>query len=208
MPKRIPKQERSKAKYEAIIRSIRRIIDKGEFDQSSTHTIAEEAGVGIGTLYEYFDSKEDILALLYEREAEVVWAALETEAASWVIDRRDPAEGLAHFIVDFSTNNRALVKVLFGRVPDTFNRPATLLLMGKLQSLLGQFLLLETKGVRQDHHQSRVFVLTHALLGIAIGIAGQTQPNSEIQPLVEQVTRIVNACLHQDADGEWFSNPL
>lgn len=63
---RAPKQERSKATVDAILRATAICVaDKG-LNGTSTRHIAKVAGVGVGSIYEYFEDKEAIFEALYE----------------------------------------------------------------------------------------------------------------------------------------------
>ena len=62
-----PSQGRSKATCDAIITAAARILeDQGE-GALTTNRIAERAGVSIGSLYQYFTNKEEILVALARR---------------------------------------------------------------------------------------------------------------------------------------------
>lgn len=62
-----PSQARSKATVEAILKGSARVFMREGFDGASTNRIAQEAGVGVGSLYQYFPNKESIAAELIER---------------------------------------------------------------------------------------------------------------------------------------------
>jgi AcrR family transcriptional regulator len=67
-PRKKPVQGRSKATVEAILDgTIRVLLDEG-FGELTTTRVAEVAGVGVGTLYQYFPAKESLLFALLERE--------------------------------------------------------------------------------------------------------------------------------------------
>jgi len=61
-----PTQERSKATFSLILETTTRFLEKWNLDQLSTNKIAEHAGISIGSLYQYFPSKEAILKSLLE----------------------------------------------------------------------------------------------------------------------------------------------
>jgi len=68
-PRKQPSQARSRATVNAILESATRILTAADRPPFSTNTVAEMAGVSIGTLYQYFPSKEAILAELGRRHA-------------------------------------------------------------------------------------------------------------------------------------------
>lgn len=60
-------QERSQKTVDAILEATTRILMGEATDKITTNSIAEKAGVSIGSLYQYFPTKEAILAQLVER---------------------------------------------------------------------------------------------------------------------------------------------
>jgi AcrR family transcriptional regulator len=55
---------------EAILEAARLLLIKDGFDATSTTRIAEAAGVSVGSLYEYFTSKEALVAKLIKRHCD------------------------------------------------------------------------------------------------------------------------------------------
>ncbi|MEO1323449.1 MAG: TetR/AcrR family transcriptional regulator [Pseudomonadota bacterium] len=66
--RKTPVQARSKATIDAILLAATRVLLAIGYDKASTNKIAELAGVGIGSLYEYFPGKEAIYAEVRRRE--------------------------------------------------------------------------------------------------------------------------------------------
>ena len=60
-------QARSRATVAALVEATARILVREGFDRASTNRIAEEAGVSIGSLYQYFPGKEALVAAVIER---------------------------------------------------------------------------------------------------------------------------------------------
>jgi len=66
MPRK-PRQERSKATYDAIIEAgFICVADRGTSGTTTRH-IADAAGIGVGSLYEYFANKEEIFQTMNQR---------------------------------------------------------------------------------------------------------------------------------------------
>jgi AcrR family transcriptional regulator len=63
-----PKQARSRATVEAILDGAIRVLDQEGAEAATTSHIAEVAGVSVGTLYQYFKQRDDILDALQDRE--------------------------------------------------------------------------------------------------------------------------------------------
>lgn len=66
-PRKQPKQARARATVEALLEAAARVLVEEGHERTTTARIAEVAGVGIGSLYEYFPSKDALIAALVER---------------------------------------------------------------------------------------------------------------------------------------------
>ena len=66
-PRKKPRQERSLATVDAILDATARVLCTTGYDRASTNRIALAAGVSVGSLYQYFPSKEALVAALAGR---------------------------------------------------------------------------------------------------------------------------------------------
>ncbi len=80
-PRKRPSQRRSRATNEALVEATARILVKEGFDKASTNRIAEVAGVSVGSLYQYFPSKEALVAAVIERHQREIMRAVRAEFA-------------------------------------------------------------------------------------------------------------------------------
>jgi AcrR family transcriptional regulator len=71
-PRKQASQQRSRATVDALIEATARILVKEGFDRASTNRIAEQAGVSVGSLYQYFPSKESLVAAVMDRHREEI----------------------------------------------------------------------------------------------------------------------------------------
>ena len=62
-----PRQKRSQHTVNSIIESGFICVSERGVAGMTTHHIAEKAGVGVGTVYDYFDNKDDIIYMMSER---------------------------------------------------------------------------------------------------------------------------------------------
>lgn len=65
--RKAPVQARSKAMVDALLDATTRILVKDGWDALSTNRVAKLAGVSVGSLYQYFPSKEALLHAVMER---------------------------------------------------------------------------------------------------------------------------------------------
>src|SRR6186713_1220136 len=66
-PRKNASQARSRATVDALVEATARILVKEGFEKASTNRIAEIAGVSVGSLYQYFPSKEALVAAVIDR---------------------------------------------------------------------------------------------------------------------------------------------
>ena len=74
--RRNPNQARSRDKLELIYEASIRILNKQGLEGLTTNRIAEVAGISIGTLYQYFSNKQEILVALGQREVDATIARI------------------------------------------------------------------------------------------------------------------------------------
>ncbi|CAM3541553.1 TetR/AcrR family transcriptional regulator [Acinetobacter baumannii] len=67
-PRKRPRQARSVATFEAILEAAARILESLGFAGFNTNAVVELAGVSIGSLYQYFPSKDALIVELIRRE--------------------------------------------------------------------------------------------------------------------------------------------
>jgi AcrR family transcriptional regulator len=75
--RRQPKQLRGQRRVEQILREAEAVFAEVGFENATTNAIAERAGISIGSLYQFFSSKESILEAMAERYLAQTLKALE-----------------------------------------------------------------------------------------------------------------------------------
>lgn len=86
-------KKRNKDKHQQIIDAATRIFARKGFFQARVSDIAREAGVADGTIYLYFDNKDDILISLFEEQMKAVLDDMIGKLA----EETDPVEKLRQF---------------------------------------------------------------------------------------------------------------
>jgi AcrR family transcriptional regulator len=114
LPITIPKPQRADARRnrERVIRAARKLMARDGLD-AQMEDIARAAGVGVGTVYRHFATKDDLIAALaedrFERLRDLAVAAL-AEDDSW-----ETFEGFIRGAAHIQTEDRALSEVLTSR---------------------------------------------------------------------------------------------
>jgi AcrR family transcriptional regulator len=83
-PRKSALQERSRLTVKSLLEATARILVREGYDKASTNRIAEVAGVSVGSLYQYFPSKEALVAALIDRHNQRVMQAVQGELAEAV----------------------------------------------------------------------------------------------------------------------------
>jgi AcrR family transcriptional regulator len=141
-PRKFALQKRSRVTVNALLEATARILVREGFDKASTNRIAEVAGVSVGSLYQYFPSKEALVAALIDRHNQEVVQAIQGELAE-AVDL--PIEQAVHKIVALAVKahriDPKLHRVLAEQIPrvgrlekvETFNRQNYALLAAYLE---------------------------------------------------------------------------
>jgi len=107
--------------FDALVEACARLLPELGYERLTTQAIAERAGVGIGSLYEYFPGKDAIIAQVVERLVERVMARLATDLDA-ILKERAPEQAIDRWmerVYEIVEAERALVAVLLDQVPYT-----------------------------------------------------------------------------------------
>jgi AcrR family transcriptional regulator len=96
--RRKPVQRRAQLTIDAIFQATARVLIEDGQSAISTNRIAERAGVSIGTLYQYYSSKEEILAALIDHEREQSLHKLESLLTSASTNGTEPEDTIRQFV--------------------------------------------------------------------------------------------------------------
>src|SRR5690606_17279133 len=126
-------QARSRATVGALVEATARILVREGFDRASTNRIAREAGVSIGSLYQYYPGKEALVAAVIDRHNQQLMRLV--RAAFAEIAAQPPEQAvrrLAAVAIEAHRIDPRLHRVLAEQLPrtgrlqdvETFNREA------------------------------------------------------------------------------------
>ena len=118
LPRKAPKQERAKFTVDAILDATARILVERGYPGATTNRIAETAGVSIGSLYQYFPSKEAIVAALLDRHIRETHAVLEAALPGWnALPLREAVRAIVAAMIEMHAAEPALHRALMEQVP-------------------------------------------------------------------------------------------
>ena len=117
-PRKSPSQQRSQLTVAALLKATAHILVKEGYESASTNRIAAAAGVSIGSLYQYFPSKEALVAAVVDRHMQEM---LELLRAAVDRVREQPVEAatreLVKVMIDAHRVDPRLHRALVEQVP-------------------------------------------------------------------------------------------
>lgn len=194
-PRKSASQERSRLTVEALLEATARVLMKDGYDGASTNKIAAVAGVSIGSLYQYFPSKEALVAAVIDRHMHEMMQAVR-DALAKVATRpiEVAARELVSVMLDAHRVNPKLHRVLAEQTPRTgrlenieaIDREAYALVRGYLEAHRDE-LDVADPDVAAFVCVTAVEALTHA----AVVRRPEILTDEKAGRLVEDVTRLV-----------------
>ncbi|NJL99724.1 MAG: TetR/AcrR family transcriptional regulator [Synechococcaceae cyanobacterium SM2_3_2] len=166
-----PKQERSLATVQAILTAAAHILTESGYDYFTTNRVAEQAGVSIGSLYQYFPNKESLLFALAEHHAnEMVRLAQHYLDPLGEISNRSILEVLQQIIkaaVAAHAVNPKLHRVLHEQVPHS--EVMRELDQAKMENVLRSFLAHRRDQLEPENLDLTVFIIERTIRSLIYG---------------------------------------
>ncbi len=196
---RSPVQERAKETVSAILTAATHLFDRDGIDEASTNKIAERAGVGIGSLYQYFRNKDQIVNALAQKiidhKKDVLLRVLENSKSTTLEER---VGALVGALVQAKAENSRMERLLEMQVPKI---GIAMKLMEKADratiDLCLQYLEPHKDELKLKDPEFTLFVIIQSIKGIMI-MTNQTRPeylkSKKLEPML---TRMVLAGLRE-----------
>jgi AcrR family transcriptional regulator len=151
-PRKCASQRRSRATVDALVEATARILVRDGFDKASTNRIAEQAGVSIGSLYQYFPSKDALVIAVVDRHnQELMHVVREVLGDVAAAPLEQGVRKLVAAAIEAHRVNPKLHRVLAEQLPRTgrlanteaFNRESYALFRAYLESHQGEFRVMD-----------------------------------------------------------------
>lgn len=169
--RRIPKQQRAREKYQAILNASIIVLAKEGYAGTNTSNIAQQAGVAVGSLYEYFPNKESIFTAFLDSKIEEILEQINTSARKNKNLTNKPSVQASlkewlNLAVEACYLNRDLLRVLVSEIPGVLN-------LLSLQNLDTQLLplakfLSEGSNLSDKQLATKTYILSNMLYGFMI----------------------------------------
>lgn len=194
-PRKEAVQERSRATVDALVEATARVLVREGFDKASTNRIAEVAGVSIGSLYQYFPSKEALVAAVIDRHnretMELVRRAL-AEVDTLPLDKA--VRRLVAIAVEAHQVDPKLHRVLAEQIPKTGRLVEAGALNRETFALFKSYLERHAEALRPSDVGLAAFVCATSIEAVAHTAVlhhAETISGDRIETLIDETTRLV-----------------
>jgi AcrR family transcriptional regulator len=113
--KRIPRQDRSQARFENVLETAQRLFAARGYESISMREIAREAHIPIASVYQYFPMKLAIVREIWTRYTTDIAQTLKTEAHRSIQQGRNESNHLIGVIIDrmaeLQSSNPAFIEI-------------------------------------------------------------------------------------------------
>lgn len=194
-PRKNASQERSRATVDALVEATARILVRDGFEKASTNRIAEVAGVSVGSLYQYFPSKEALVAAVIERHNEEIMGTVRAalaEVADLPLDRA--VRKLVTVAIEAHRINPKLHRVLAEQIPRTGQLKDVEAFNREVHTLARTYLESRRKEMRKVDLDVATFICVSAIEAVAHNtVLNGAEMLSEkmVKVLVDETTRLV-----------------
>jgi AcrR family transcriptional regulator len=194
--RKAPRHARSRAMVEAMLTAaLEHLTREGSEDRVVIQGVADRAGVGIGSLYDYFGDRRSLMAAVAAKVTEDNRAAFEAVLARTASDSR--AEGVARIVEfwlgRFTADKRGPRAVL--RIAHAIGLMPTVAASTDVAAeALARALRLRTD-INVPDVDVAAWVMTHTMMGVAHTLIWQDAPRCEVQAIRAELGALFSAYL-------------
>jgi AcrR family transcriptional regulator len=191
-PRKKPSQARSRATVDALLDATARVLVKQGYAAASTNRIAEMAGISVGSLYQYFPSKDALVTAVRRRHASEMSAMLRGRAATLAGAPLETAvEILVHAVVEAHLIDPKLHRVLDEQVP----RPVTLSggedIGDDIRATLKMLLTVYRDQILPTDLDLASMILLHTVEALIHAALDESKPESSVEAIEREIKLIV-----------------
>ncbi len=187
--RRKPSQERSKQVVEALLEATGQIIAERGLAQASTNHIARRAGVSIGSLYQYFANKDELLAALFDKLVDDLGHAVDRGVPLLLeADLPTIVRGLLQAGFAFLRTNEKLYLELARNWDQQSSQRVLRSLERHMQEVFRLYALRHYRELQIDNLPVAVFVTTNSTVFTIMRYLSLPQPPCSREQLLEELT--------------------
>jgi AcrR family transcriptional regulator len=189
-PRKSPQQDRSKATVEAILEAAAQLLVELRYARMTTAKVAARAGVSVGSLYQYFPSKDALIGALVARKfARVEPLMREIIARTEGLPLEDRVRTIIAATIQDKAENPALNMALAEQMPHVDGIDYKAAMSAAAVSMIRAVLDQHREEIGVDDLDLAAFMMVHAVEGV-IGATLLSSPVALDDP------RLVDGLVH------------
>ncbi|MBH5369917.1 TetR/AcrR family transcriptional regulator [Bradyrhizobium glycinis] len=194
-PRKKASQARSRATVDALVEATARILVREGFEKTSTNRIADVAGVSVGSLYQYFPSKEALVAAVIDRHNEAIMRLVRAafaEVADLPIEKA--VRRLVTVVIEAHHIDPDLHRILAEQIPRSGHLAEVEAYSHEINALVRTYLERHRKEMRKLDPALAAFMCVSTIEAIAHNtVLNGAEMLSEkmVKVLVDETTRMV-----------------
>ena len=189
--RKTPKQKRSRQMVDTLIEATAKIVAERGLEGITTHHIAERAGVSVGSLYQYFDDKDALIAALVDKLTGEIVQSLHSLPMSQGGDIRTNVETIIQFGFGLLHSKDGLYLEL---VRNWHSLPTDQVINTLQQSFMDlsrvYFLRHHQENPIRDLHV-RIFIIANSVMFTMVRFVGQPPMLIDQQEIISGLTDMV-----------------
>jgi AcrR family transcriptional regulator len=177
---------------DAILDATARVLCSTGYDRASTNRIALAAGVSVGSLYQYFPSKEALVAALIERHVAQMTSLVKTKLAEVALEPLHVAIcTMIQAMFDAHAVDPRLHKVLIEQVPRVGRLEQVVGVEREVEGLVAALLCARRSELRPARIEAVAFVLCNVVEAVThAAVLAELQPRA-FRDVAEELTDMV-----------------
>ena len=197
-PRKSPRQRRSQTTVDAILQAASRVLVKDGYAATTTTRVARVAGVSIGSLYQYFPSKEALVAALVDDHIAKITALLSQAMPTLVEAPLDDAvRGFVQTVLRIHALDPRLHAVLTQNFSEVEGFEKVRALNENARAMVASTLRRIPERVRPTTHDLAAFVLVHAVQGVVSAAVVDETVRLDDERLVDELATLVSNFLQK-----------
>jgi AcrR family transcriptional regulator len=194
--RRRPRQRRSRDTVAFVLEAAAQLFAERGYDAATTNAVAERAGVSIGTLYQYFASKDGLLLGLLDQHLDDAEAVVAARFGDLPTGRPDAAaQALVSLTAELNTHHPQLARLLHEQASRMLRAAITAQLSAQLSAQFdtpGQPRSIATGRPRTELRTELCVRLVEYLVHAT---ALDPPPGANRAEVLAEITTIATACL-------------
>jgi len=194
---RKPRQERSRETVDLILTAATRLFVQEGYARATTNRVADAAGVSVGSLYQYFPSKDAIAIELLKRYRERLFARIAARVGEMnAVTFRGVVRALVGALLHDDEIDNSLRSVLIERVMRTEARGEIEAFEERIEGIVADALRGARTRVAINDNALCAFILVRAVVAVIHG-AVVDSPKYNTPALVDEVTHLIVAYIER-----------